>query len=107
MIWEEIGVLDERKLKLKYSTEESEKVGSLYQVHVQTQTGLIFTLEVASDYTIAKLKDKVQNEAGIPVDQQCIIYAGKQLEDGRTLSDCKSHQQSSLILVAKLSESQY
>ena len=69
------------------------------QIFVMTETGKIMTLEVEPSDLIEDVKAYIYDMEGIPLDQQCLVFAGKQLHEGCTLSECNIRKGSILQLV--------
>jgi len=77
-------------------------IGRRIHLEIKTLTGVSIDIQIKPDQSIEDLKCMIQDKEGIPPDQQRLIFAGRQLEDDRTLFDYRIQNDSVLHLVLRL-----
>mmetsp|Transcript_7845 Transcript_7845/g.9339 ORF Transcript_7845/g.9339 Transcript_7845/m.9339 type:complete len:88 (+) Transcript_7845:263-526(+) len=72
------------------------------QLMVKTLDGKTVTVDAEEEDTIEDIKNKIMEKEGVPIDQQRLIFGGKQLDSEKTLADYDVQEDSTLHMVLRL-----
>jgi hypothetical protein len=97
--YDDDGACDDEYLPVRASLR---RLAGTEQIFVKLLTGKVLTVEVTRDATVDDVKLVLQVTEGAPVREQRLIFAGKQLEDGRLLPACGIRRESTLHVVGRL-----
>eukprot|EP01084_Bolivina_argentea_P107279 191807_1 len=99
----DLGIMNEDIILITYGKNTNKSIGKgRFLIFVKTLTGKTIEIDTCSNEFIHTIKEKIQDSEGIPLVQMRLVFAGKQLEDGRTVAAYNIQKESTVHCVLRL-----